>query len=150
MKDNNYEKFTSFGEALTELMTVREISPKQLAEAFSVNLDTIYSWKRNDTTPSLSKLLVISDYFELPLDYLSGRSNLDKPFYNKICPPFSKRLREVMKEKGVSTYYLRKHTRFGSSFFTKWDRGADPLITTVTELADILDCTIDYLVGRDR
>ncbi len=140
---------SNFGETLKELMIVREKSPAQLAAAFSVNIDTIYSWKNNEYTPSLSKLIVVADYFKVRLDFLAGRSDLEQPCANRECPPFAKRLREVMKEKGMTTYYFRKNTRYGSSFFVKWENGADPLLPTLMDLADILDCSIDYLVGRE-
>ena len=72
-------------------------------------------------------------------------------FYpNQNLPKFSLRLREVMKEKGVSTYRLRKESRYDGKYFQKWDRGSDPIALTLIEFADILDCTVDYLIGREK
>jgi transcriptional regulator with XRE-family HTH domain len=65
-------------------------------------------------------------------------------------PDFSRRLRAVMKEKGISTYYMRKVHRYNSMYFRKWASGSDLTVHTVIELASILNCTVDYLVGREE
>ncbi len=68
----------------------------------------------------------------------------------KPVPNFYGRLREIMGEKGVSRYKLVKDNKIYDSYFSNWKNGANPHILTLIMLADYLDCTIDYLVGRDR
>lgn len=140
---------SNFAETLNELIIVRDLSPKQIAEAISLSVKTIYSWMNNTNYPTLSNIIALSDYFRVPLDFLAGRSDKTEPFYSMPCPPFPQRLRHVMKEKGISTYFMRKNTRFGAGCFSKWDDGADPLLPTLIELGNILECSIDYLVGRE-
>jgi transcriptional regulator with XRE-family HTH domain len=144
------DKMSKFGERLNELITDQNITPEQLSSCIGVSVSTIYRWKKNETKLLLSNLVALSNYLNCSTDFLLGRSNNEEiPFaYKNNLPKFSIRLREVMKEKGISTYRLRKETQFDGKYFEKWDKGTDPLAITIIELADILDCSVDYLIGR--
>lgn len=141
---------TIFSERLRELIIERDISPKQLAEAINVAVSSIHRWQSGKLQIHLSKLIKIANYFHCSLDFLTGRIEEYVPYSSKECPPFPKRLREVIKEKGISTYKLSNETKIEGCYFYKWDRGADPHIQTLIKLADYLDISIDYLVGREN
>lgn len=64
--------------------------------------------------------------------------------------PFYPQLRRVMKEKGVTRYRLVKDLKKSHGHFYFWEKGGDPSMQTVIDLADYLDCTLDYLTGRER
>ena len=134
-------------ERLNELLFDGKVSPKQLSQDMGVSLSTVYRWK-NDTNFRLSKLIALADYFRCSVDYILCLTEDCSDYAPKQCPQFYKRLRVVMREKGVSTYNLRKNTKFGG-FLYEWERGADPLASTLIELANILDCSVDYLIGRE-
>ena len=55
-----------------------------------------------------------------------------------------------MKEKGVTRYRLVKDLPIYDGYFTNWKKGKSPNILTLILLADYLDVTIDYLVGREK
>lgn len=139
----------NFGERLKELIQERNITPKQLAESIGVAVSSINRWQNGQLQIYLSKLIKIADYFRCSLDFLVGRIEEYMSYNGKECPPFPQRLRVVLEEKGVSTYRLRKETHIDGCYFYKWDRGSDPHILTLVELADYLDVTLDYLVGRE-
>ncbi len=145
------DKMSKFGERLNELLLLNNISPEKLAAAVDVSLSTVYRWKNNETKLFLSNLIALANFFNCSIDFLLGRSEeiiTFKPITD--LPKFSLRLREIMKEKGISTYWLRKNTRYDGKYFQKWDNGSVPLALTLIELADIIDCTVDYLVGREK
>jgi transcriptional regulator with XRE-family HTH domain len=54
-----------------------------------------------------------------------------------------------MKEKQITRYNLVKNTNIYDSYFSNWKNGSDVNILTLIRLADYLDCSIDYLVGRN-
>lgn len=139
----------NFSERIKELISERDISPKQLADAIGVAVSSVHRWQNGKLQIYLSKLIKIADYFHCSLDFLTGRKEEYVSYPGKICLPFPQRLRAVLQEKGVSTYKLRKETQVEGCYFYKWDRGSDPHIQTLIELADYLDITIDYLVGRE-
>ena len=140
-----------FSERLNELMFEHDdIKSEQLGKEIGISGATIRRWLSGGQQIFLSNLIILADYFECSIDFLVGKTENTLDFEPQKCPPFSKRLREVMKEKGVTTYKLRKNTRYGSKYFQQWDSGSDPLSYTLIELADILNCSVDYLIGRER
>ena len=64
-----------FGERLKELRNLKGITQKQLAQLMNVSGNTIHSWERDKQEPSMSSLLFLSEYFEVSLDYLFGKSD---------------------------------------------------------------------------
>lgn len=115
-----------FSERLNALLFEKDL--EELAKMLNVTLSAIYYWKSGKKEISLSNLIALADYFEVSLEYLTGRSADDRKIKPIQCPPFGKRLRKVMNEKGISTYFLRKNYKYGSKHFENWDKGADPTL----------------------
>lgn len=57
---------------------------------------------------------------------------------------------EILEEKGVSAYRIAKDTGISESLFSKWRKNPTSEITSsnLTLIADYLDCSVDYLLGR--
>lgn len=140
---------SKFGERLTELMCEAELKSEKFSSIINVSSSAICRWRRGDGTINLSNLVTVADYFNCSIDYLVGRSDKDEIIRPATLPPFPQQLRKVLKEKGLSRYSLDKNTKFKDMYFTRWDKGTIPLLPNIIELADILDCSIDYLVGRE-
>jgi transcriptional regulator with XRE-family HTH domain len=138
-----------FGERLKELMFDRNITAENLSRQLGVSSETVRLWKNGKRYISLSLLIKLADCLDCSIEYLAGRSNTVLDFIPKNCPPFYIRLREVMKEKQITRYNLVKNTNIYDSYFSNWKNGSDVNILTLIRLADYLDCSIDYLVGRN-
>jgi len=138
-----------FGERLSDLMDEANIKSDELGNKIGVAGSTIRRWSRGDGVINLTNLVSLADYFGCAVDYLAGRSDSIEVFTPKLLPPFPKRLREVLQERGMSRYSMTKDTRFKNNFFWKWDKGSPPMLSSLIELADFFDCTIDYLIGRE-
>jgi len=141
---------SEFGERLTELMFYADINSEQLGLAVGISGESIRRYSKGQSGMNLDKLNIIADYFKCSIDFLLGRTDEQLDFMLHPALPFKERIREVLKENGHSRYSLDKQTRFKDSFFSKWDKGAAPNIFTLIELADFLNCSVDYLVGRAR
>lgn len=140
----------SFSERLSELMFEKgNIKSDGLGAAIGVSGQTVRAWCDGSQLIFLSNLLKLADYFNCSLDFLVGRTETVLDYSPRQCPPFYKRLREVMKEKGKTRYRMDKESKVKDSYFTNWSKGTDPHILSLIEVADYLDVTIDYLVGRD-
>jgi len=139
-----------FVENLSELMEEKELTYRKLSQAVGINKSTISCWKNFANTVSLKHLIALADYFQCSIDFLLGRSGTYLPF--TICPPvpLSRRIREIMKEKGYTRYRFVKETRFEEGHIYKWDKGSVPQLPTLVELADLFGCSMDYLIGRER
>lgn len=60
----------TLGEKLFELRKKRGLSQEQLAEHLNVSRQSISKWEGNVTYPESEKLIALSDYFGVSLDYL--------------------------------------------------------------------------------
>lgn len=72
-----------FGNNLKNLRNEAQINQKTLASRFRVTQATISSWENGRTAPSFEQLIQIADYFDVSVDYLIGRTNIDNNYvYN--------------------------------------------------------------------
>ena len=60
----------SFGNRLYELRKSRNISQEELAELLDVSRQSISKWENDKAYPEMTRLLYMSDYFGVSLDYL--------------------------------------------------------------------------------
>lgn len=139
-----------FAERLNDLISDAGLNGNQLSKAIGVSPSTISDWRNDKMQINLPKLILLADYFKCSIDFLVGRSELIESVTPKDLPPFCQRLREVLKERGYNRYSLDKQTKFKDSYIYSWDHGSVPHINSLIELADLLDCSIDYLIGREN
>jgi transcriptional regulator with XRE-family HTH domain len=71
----------SFGERLKELRNGKHITQKDFAEIIGINERSYQNYEINNSTPNYKTLIFLADYFNVSLDYLTGRS--DNPKINK-------------------------------------------------------------------
>lgn len=60
---------------LKDLRTERGYTQKQLADAIQTTADSIYSWEKGRSQPSIETLCKLADFFECSMDYLTGRED---------------------------------------------------------------------------
>lgn len=144
------ENENAFHERLSELMIEKGVNTVSLASALGVSDETVRRWKNGQRDILLSQLIKLADYFQCSLDFLAGRSDIVLDYQVRKMPPFYDSLRLVMAEKGITRYRLVKDLPVYDGYFTNWKKGKSPNILTLILLADYLDVTIDYLVGRDH
>lgn len=138
-----------FQERLSELMTDRNMNTISLGRAIGVSNETVRRWKNGQRSILLPQMIKLADFFCCSLDYLTGRSDVLLGYIVQPLPLFFDRLKEVMEEKSVSRYRLVKALPIYDSYFTNWKNGKSPNMLTLVMLADYLDTSIDYLVGRE-
>lgn len=64
----------SFGSTLIELRMERGIYQKELATHLKVSIGTISNYEKDRHIPDLNTLCKLADYFDVPIDYLLGRT----------------------------------------------------------------------------
>lgn len=141
---------TIFAERLSERMNELNLSSETLAKRIAVNISTINDWKRGKFLIVLSNLLKLADSLECSMDFLAGRTETILDFTPKACPPFYPHLCTILEKRNTTKYKLYKEKVVSRNTFDHWKNGIDPHIVTLCRLADYLDISIDYLVGRDR
>ena len=60
---------------LKELRIERGYTQKELAEGIQTTADSIYSWEKGRSEPSIETLAKLADFFECSIDYLMGRED---------------------------------------------------------------------------
>lgn len=60
----------TFGERLYELRKGKNVSQEGLAELLDVSRQSISKWENDKAYPEMTRLLFMSDYFSVSLDYL--------------------------------------------------------------------------------
>ena len=56
----------------------------------------------------------------------------------------------VMKESGVKPFQLFRNTKIIPSKYYYWISGGEPSLTSLEMLAEYLNVTLDYLIGRQK
>lgn len=62
--------------------------------------------------------------------------------------PFWERLYELCLKKGCKPNTVAKSIGLSTAIATKWKNGAIPNGEALAKIADYLDCSVDYLLGR--
>ena len=65
----------SFGERLKELRSSKHITQKEFSNIIGINERSYQNYEINASTPNYKTLIFIADYFNVSLDYLTGRSD---------------------------------------------------------------------------
>lgn len=60
----------TFGERLYELRKKKNVSQEELAEVLDVSRQSISKWENDKAYPEMTRLLFMSEYFDVSLDYL--------------------------------------------------------------------------------
>lgn len=60
----------TLGERLYELRNKNNLSQEELAEVLDVSRQSISKWENDKAYPEMTRLLFMSDYFDVSLDYL--------------------------------------------------------------------------------
>lgn len=142
-------KLSNFPERLKELMFDHDnIKSELLGAAIGIHGTNVRAWMSGKSLISLENAIKLADFFECRLDYLAGISENDEKVILRALPDFYKNLRSVMEEKGITRYSLAKKPEIKDVYFTKWSHGAKPDLITVIKLAEYLEVSLDYLVGR--
>lgn len=141
----------AFAKILKELMNEKPIDAKTLAKQLELSeASIIYRWLKCEISLLLPTAVRIADFFNCSLDYLFGRSDDYSKISYKECPPFYMQLRKVLEEQKISQYRLTKDKIVSGGNFDSWlNKRQIPHIESIIRLADYLQVSMDYLVGRE-
>lgn len=141
-----------FTESLRSIMLENNITPEKLALDLKHNVFDIYHWSscKCKYMPSVANLIKLADYFHCSLTFLLGMEEINSLVCPKAAADFTKRFPSIVKEKGFSLYKLAKATNMNNVSYYDWINGkAFPRIDSLIKVAAALECSIDYLIGRD-
>ncbi len=65
----------TFGKRLKDLRTERGLSQVELAKRLNVGKSIISLWEKDECEPTASKIIAISNFFNISCDYLLGQTD---------------------------------------------------------------------------
>ncbi|MCL2861853.1 MAG: helix-turn-helix domain-containing protein [Firmicutes bacterium] len=145
------ELVKKFAESLKDILYDYQLSVEELSKAIGISKNSIYVWQAGyeNYLPSISNLLILADYFNCSVDYLIGIEETNYLPKLKPYPIFANWFRQAVELKGYNLYRLQTETKINTGNFYKWINGkGDPSLDSLVRIAKVLDCSIDYLLGR--
>lgn len=136
---------------LQEYLRDEEINQFAFSKLCGVHHTNISSYVTFGTEPCYRHFIKMLDVMNCSADYALGLVDIDteESFHEPL--PFGERLREILKQKGISQEKLKKELPVSSSLIYKWLSGKScPYPSTLVRLANYLDVSVDYLLGRLR
>ncbi len=140
---------STFEERLDLLMSEIGINSVELGLKIGVSPSVISRWGQNNGSLLLSNALSLCNLFQCTLDYLVGRNDKDFKTTFLDCPAFYNQIKAVLHKEKVTQYRICKDTSIKSAHFYRWSKGSEAKVSTLVIMADYLDCSLDYLVGRE-
>jgi len=97
----NVGKNMSIGRIIRQKRNQRNLTQEQLSEYLNVSVSAVSQWESGKTTPDVSMLLALANFFDITLDELFDREPKDKAkeieAYNKLDSEYANR-GEVLKQ----------------------------------------------------
>lgn len=137
-----------FKESLKEIMQINDLKTADVAKLSGVSERTLRDLK--NFNPNIFTALKIVDAFESSLDYFEKKTDVFKSSYNKdYSINFAENLNRILKEQNISYYKLGKSIGISDNTVSRLKQGKNlPSYSTLVDIANFLDCSIDELVGR--
>lgn len=120
-----------------------------LGEKLGTHRTNITRYLQGKRLPSYPLFVKIVEYFNVSADALLGR--LDYCDVQEFQPlqPFGTTFRKALDETHTSQYELQKNLHYSSATTHDWFINKRiPSIEHLDQLADYMDVTVDYLLGR--
>lgn len=140
---------SKFAENLLALMQEHNLKAPALGKILGTHRTNITRYLQGIRLPNYELFIKIVEYFNVSSDVLLGR--LDYCDVQEFQPvqPFGEMLRKALDETQTSQYALQKNLHFSSATTHAWlTNQRIPSIEHLDQLADYMDITVDFLLGR--
>lgn len=74
-KEKEPYKYKEFGQRMGDTMRMKGITNRMLANYINLSVSAISGYRTGRRSPSVSELAAISDYLQVSVDYLLGKTN---------------------------------------------------------------------------
>lgn len=129
-----------------------ELTQKELADILGVDRTIISKWETGDCIPSIEKANLISNYFNVSLDYIFNLSKTK--FVNKIREELNskiigERLFLVRKSKNLTLYDLATELNTTQSTISAYENGKTIILTAFAiQICRKYKISMDWLYGK--
>lgn len=140
---------SKFAENLFSLMQEHNVKAPALGKILNTSRTNITRYLRGERLPLYKGFVGIIEYFNVSADVILGRTDYCKEETFRQIQPFGDTLRRVLEETHVSQYKIQKELHFSTATIYNWLVNKSlPSVDNMDKIADFLDVTVDYLLGR--
>jgi transcriptional regulator with XRE-family HTH domain len=137
---------------IRKLRTEKGIKQSELANLVNVRQTTISNWENEISEIDKQSLFALSDYFNVTIDYLLGKSdeptNLPLPQPNQTSVEKKNRIRHLREMHNMKQIDLVNNLNVKQSTLSNWERGTrQPDNDHLIAISEIFGVTTDYLLG---
>ena len=133
---------------IVEILQERNISIPDFCKMAKIGKNAIY--ELDDFTPSLPNVLKIADTLKISLDYIAGLTEKAEFNLKEYTFKFYENLKNELRLQNISQNKFMRDLNYSTEAFTRWKYGSIPHFSTVIEIANYLNTSIDYLIGRSK
>lgn len=139
----------SFQKRFNSLLEESEHSRSEIANLIPLSQSTLSNALTYGIIPSTKTLIKIADFFDISINFLLGKTDLED-FYKSSSPAsFISRFESLCSEKEVTHYKVATDCLFDKSNISRWvTKGFLPELEILELLCDYFNVSIDYLLGR--
>ena len=140
-----------FVERLKELVLEHNLRGYTLAQAIGVAPTSVSRFLLGKRMPNYNTFINILYLFNCSADYLLGLEEFhtSEPLHEVL--PFGSQLRSLMKKQKITQQKIIEDLSLSSNAVYKWLSGKSlPSPDSLIRIAEYLDCSVDYLIGRRR
>lgn len=140
---------SKFAENLSSLMQEHNLNAPAAAKLIGTDRTNITRYLRGERLPHYDIFTKLIEFFDVSADVLLGRLDYCDPQTFQPVQPFGTTLRRILKETLTTQYKVIKALQISQASMYYWLLNQRlPTIDNLDRLADYLDVTVDYLLGR--
>lgn len=143
----------TFGQILRSLREERNLKQDDICEALNIEQSTLSNYENDRRKPKLDLAIKVADFFNVPLDYLLGRTEKSESsgdghsfffFFFDEGPS----LEEVLQRRGCTMEDLSLKTGISMTNLQNCYEEYTPTYKELSAIATALNTSTDFLLGR--
>lgn len=138
---------SNIAEKIKTMAKIKKIQIKDMLKDCELGKNSLSSMQSGGSIPKSDTLAKIADYLGVSVDYLLGRTNNpDIIVYDLDI--IEQRIILVATKMKLSKNKLLMNANMGKNLFDNMKRGSIPSVEKIHIIADYLNVSVDYLLGR--
>ena len=146
---------SNIAEKIKTMAKIKKIQIKDMLKDCELGKNSLSSMQSGGSIPKSDTLAKIADYLDVSVDYLLGKTDIpqvinfpDRGAFMYNSQETVNRIKFQAKKQNISINQLLSNCGLGKSTITKMSNGTDILTHNFLKIANYLDCSVDYLLGR--
>lgn len=140
-------------EKIRKIRKQKKLKQRDLAKILNVERSTYSGWETGKDTIPLRKLIELSNYYNLSIDYLTGLNNKKEyMFVSENINPIAigKEIKIVRKEKNLKQKDLAKILKISPSTYSVYENGKILINTSfIYKFAKKFNCSIYNIIKKN-